>query len=97
MASGYTMIPTSTEGQAKMAKSGNSGAFKSKPAGKQAVKGGGSGKMQKFSGSGPQAPDSTAQTKHAGKGAPFPKGGPSGKMAKFKAVKTQKPGQSGQS
>jgi len=52
-------------------------------AGKQAVKGGGSGKMQKFSGSGPQKADSTAQTKHAGKGAAFPQGGPSGKMQKF--------------
>jgi len=83
MASGYTMIPTSTEGQAKMAKSGNKSSFKSKPAGKQAVKGGGSGKMQKFSGSGPQKADSTAQTKHAGKGAAFPQGGPSGKMQKF--------------
>jgi len=87
------MIPTTDEGNAKVKSATQP---KSKPAGKQAIKGGGSGKMQKFSGSGPQAPDSTAQTKHAGKGAPFPKGGPSGKMQKFKPVKAQKPGQSGQ-
>ena len=96
MASGYTMIPTTSEGNPKVAKSGNSNNFKSKPAGKQAIKAGGSGKMQKFSGSGPQKADSTAQVKHSGKGAPFPQGGPSGKMQKFKPVKAQKPGQSGQ-
>jgi len=64
----------------------------SKPAGKQKIQAGGKGKMQKFSGSGPQKPDSTAQTKHSGKGASFPSGGPSGKMHKFVPVKPVKGG-----
>jgi hypothetical protein len=60
---------------------------KSKPAGKQKIQAGGSGKMHAFSGAGPQASAVTGVTKHAGKGGQFAKGGPSGKMAKFTAVK----------
>lgn len=78
-----------------MAKGGKS--FKSKPAGAQAIKGGGSGKMAKFTGAGPQKPDSTAQAKTSGKGAPFPQGGPSGKMHSFKGTAPQKSGRSSQS
>jgi hypothetical protein len=63
---------------------------KSKPAGKQKIQAGGSGKMHKFSGAGPQAPDKTAVTTHSGKGAAFPSGGPSGKMQKFTPVKAAK-------
>lgn len=70
----------------------NNKSFKSKPAGKQKIDAGPSGKMAKFTGAGTQKPDSTAQTKHAGKGAPFPKGGPSGKMHKFTPVKAVKGG-----
>lgn len=74
-----------------MAKSVNAGKkFSSKPSEK--VSGGPSGKMQKFSGAGPQASGGTATTKHSGKGAPFPQGGPSGKMHGFSPVKPQKPG-----
>ncbi len=65
---------------------------KSKPAGKQKIEAGPSGKMKKFGGAGPQAPGGSAVTPHSGKGAAFPEGGPSGKMAKFVPVKTQKPG-----
>jgi hypothetical protein len=70
---------------------------KSKPAGKQKIQAGPSGKMHKFSGVGAQAPGVSATTKHSGKGAAFPSGGPSGKMQKFSAVKAQKPGRSSQS
>lgn len=63
----------------------------SKPAGKQKIQAGPSGKMHKFSGAGAQAPDKTAVTKHSGKGAAFPQGGPSGKMQKFTGVKAVKP------
>lgn len=62
----------------------------SKPAGKQKIQAGGSGKMHKFSGAGPQAADKTAVTQHKGKGAAFPSGGPSGKMHKFTPVKAVK-------
>ena len=63
----------------------------SKSAGKMKIQAGPSGKMQKFSGAGPQKPGVSATTKHSGKGAPFAKGGPSGKMAKFQGVKAVKP------
>jgi hypothetical protein len=62
----------------------------SKPAGKQKIQAGPSGKMQKFSGAGPQAPGVSATTKHSGKGAQFASGGPSGKMHKFTGVKAVK-------
>lgn len=64
---------------------------KSKSAGKQKIQAGPSGKMQKFSGAGPQAPSGSAVTKHSGKGASFAKGGPGGKMQKFSPVKAVKP------
>ena len=63
----------------------------SKPAGKQKIQAGPSGKMQKFSGAGPQKSGVSATTKHSGKGAAFPEGGPSGKMQKFSGVKAVKP------
>jgi hypothetical protein len=88
MASGFTMIPTKHDGKGAKTLAKTT----SKPAGKQAIKAGGSGKMQKFSGSGPQPADKTAQAKHSGKGAPFPKGGPSGKMHKFTPTKPVKGG-----
>jgi hypothetical protein len=69
----------------------------SKPAGKFKVQAGGSGKMHKFSGLGPQAAGVSAVTQHPGKGAAFAKGGPSGKMQKFSPVKAQKSGRSSQS
>ena len=62
----------------------------SKPAGKFKIQPGGSGKMHKFSGAGPQKPGVSATTKHSGKGAEFPAGGPSGKMQKFSPVKAVK-------
>ena len=62
----------------------------SKSAGKQKIQAGPSGKMQKFSGVGAQAPGVSATTKHSGKGSPFAKGGPSGKMHKFEGVKAVK-------
>lgn len=64
----------------------------SKPAGKQKIQAGGSGKMHKFSGAGPQKSGVTATTQHKGKGAAFVKAGPSGKMKKFTPVKAQKSG-----
>lgn len=64
----------------------------SKPAGKQKIGAGPSGKMQKFTGVGTQKPGGTAVTNTGGKGAAFPSGGPSGKMQKFTPVKPQKPG-----
>lgn len=70
----------------------NAKVFKNKPAGKQAVKGGPSGAMHKFSGVSPQQPGGSAVTDSPGKGAAFAKGGPSGKMQKFTPVKPQKPG-----
>jgi hypothetical protein len=70
---------------------------KSKPAGGFAIKGGPSGKMQKFAGASAQQPGVTHRTNKAGKGAQFPEGGPSGKMQKFSAVKAQKSGRSSQS
>jgi hypothetical protein len=63
----------------------------SKSAGGQKIQAGPSGKMHKFSGVGPQKADSTAVTKHSGKGAKFAEGGPSGKMHKFTPVKALKP------
>ena len=69
----------------------------SKPAGKQKIQAGGSGKMHTFAGAGDQKPGVTATTSSKGKGAPFPSGGPSGKMHKFSAVKAQKSGRSSQS
>lgn len=63
----------------------------SKPAGKQKIDAGPSGKMHKFSGAGAQKPGVSATTKHSGKGAAFPQGGPSGKMQKFTGVKAVKP------
>lgn len=63
-----------------------------KPAGKQAIQGGPSGKMHKFSGAGSQKSGITSVTPHAGKGASFASGGPSGKMQGFTPVKAQKPG-----
>lgn len=69
----------------------------SKPAGKQKIQAGGSGKMHKFSGAGPQAAGGSAVTQHKGKGASFAAGGPSGKMHGFVAVKPQKAGRSSQS
>ena len=68
----------------------------SKPAGKQAIKAGPSGKMHKFGGAGAQQPGISSVTPHSGKGAAFPSGGPSGKMNKGGAVKAQKSGRSGQ-
>ena len=62
----------------------------SKPAGKQKIQAGPSGKMQKFTGVSAQEPGVTHRTNKAGKGAPFPKGGPSGKMHKFEGVKAVK-------
>jgi hypothetical protein len=70
--------------------------FKSKPAGKQQVQAGPSGKMKKFGGAPLQTPGQTAQLGMTGKGPEFPQGGPSGKMQKFSPVKPQKPGQSAQ-
>lgn len=64
----------------------------SKPAGKQKIQAGGSGKMHKFAGAGPQKPGVSGTTEHKGKGAPFAKGGPSGKMTGNMKVGQQKPG-----
>jgi hypothetical protein len=69
----------------------------SKPAGKQAVKGGPSGKMHKFAGATPQQPGVSATSTSSGKGGEFAKGGGSGKMHGFSPVKPQKPGRSSQS
>jgi len=74
-----------------MAKDGKQ--FKSKPAGKFAVKAGPSGGMHDFSGVSPQTPDRTATAAKGGKGGKFsdklPVGG-SGKMQKFSPVKAVK-------
>ena len=78
-----------------MAKGGKSS--KSKPAGKQKIEAGGSGKMKKFAGATAQKPGVTATSSSGGKGAPFPAGGPSGKMHSFAGTKAQKPGRSSQS
>jgi hypothetical protein len=69
----------------------------SKPAGKFAVKAGGSGKMKKFGGAVPQQPGVSATSQGSGKGNPFAKAGPSGKMHGFSPVKPQKSGRSSQS
>lgn len=69
----------------------------SKPAGKQKIQAGPSGKMKKFGGAAEQKPGVTATTQGSGKGNPFAKGGPSGKMHGFSPVKAQKSGRSGQS
>lgn len=69
----------------------------SKPAGKQKIQAGPSGKMKKFGGAVPQAPGVTATSQGSGKGNPFAKAGPSGKMHGFSPVKAQKSGRSGQS
>jgi hypothetical protein len=66
--------------------------FKSKPAGKQKVQAGPSGKMKKFGGAPAQTPGQTASLGMTGKGPAFPQGGPSGKMQTFTPVKPQKPG-----
>lgn len=58
----------------------------SKPAGKQKIQAGPSGKMHSFSGVGTQKPGVTAVTKGS-TGGKFAKGGPSGKMQKFSPVK----------
>lgn len=63
----------------------------SKPAGKQAIKAGPSGKMQKFKAAGPQKADRTS-VEMSGGGGNYAKGGPSGKMQKFSPVGAQKPG-----
>jgi hypothetical protein len=70
----------------------NSKQFKSKPAGDQKIKAGGSGKMAKFTAASPQPPGVTHRANKAGKGAPFPQGGPSGKMAGASKVSPQQPG-----
>jgi hypothetical protein len=70
---------------------------KSKPAGKQKIQAGPSGKMHKFAGLAPQKPGISSVTPGSGKGAAFAKGGPSGKMHGFTAVKGQKSGRSSQS
>jgi hypothetical protein len=62
----------------------------SKPAGKQKIQAGPSGKMHKFSGVTAQKPGVSATTKGSGKGASFAKGGPSGKMQRFSPVKAAK-------
>jgi hypothetical protein len=70
----------------------------SKPAGKQLVKGGPSGKMHNFQGVGTQQPGVSAVTaKNAGKKFSGPSAGPSGKMHGFTPVKPQKSGRSSQS
>ena len=68
----------------------------SKSASAQKINAGGSGKMHKFSGAGPQAPGVTATTERKGKGAKFVKAGSAGKMQKFSPVTAQKSGRSGQ-
>lgn len=62
----------------------------SKPAGKQKIQAGPSGKMKKFGGAVAQKPGVSATTQGSGKGAAFVKGGPSGKMHPFTAVKAVK-------
>jgi hypothetical protein len=62
----------------------------SKPAGKQAVKAGPSGKMHKFESTGTQKPQQTAQMGRGG--GKFAKGGPSGKMQKFQGTTAVTPG-----
>jgi hypothetical protein len=69
----------------------------SKPAGKQAIKGGPSGGMHKFSGAAQQKPGISSNTNPTGKGGAFAKGGPSGKMHGFSPVKAQKSGRTSQS
>ena len=65
----------------------------SKPAGKQKIQAGGSGKMQSFKPVGDQTPGvSSVAGKGGGKAWPSDMGGPSGKMQKFTPVKPQKPG-----
>ncbi len=91
MASGNTMVPT-TSGPAPRRTDRKNKTTTSKPAGKQKIQAGGSGKMHKFAGATPQQPGVTATSTSSGKGAPFAKGGPSGKMQKFTPVKPQKPG-----
>jgi len=67
--------------------------FKSKPAGKQAILPGGSGKMQKFKPVGDQKPGVTGVSPGGGsKSFQPPSTGGSGKMKKFKPVKPQKAG-----
>ena len=70
----------------------NAKTFTNKPAGKQALKGGPSGAMHKFSGAAQQQPGGSANTNPKGKNGGFVKAGPSGKMQTFTPVKTQKPG-----
>lgn len=81
-----------------MASSLKNKGFKSMDAGKQAVKGGGSGKMQKFTPVGTQPSDNVAVKNSGGSknpGGAIPTGG-SGKMQKFKGVAAQKSGRTGQ-
>jgi hypothetical protein len=93
MASGYTMVPYTNKqdygGRSKMAGTKKATA---KPAGKQAIQAGPSGKMKKFGGAPAQTPGQTAQLGMTGKGPEFIQGGPSGKMQKFTPVKPQRPG-----
>jgi hypothetical protein len=90
------MVKHEGKGAKTVAKASTKKATSKSPAG-QKIQAGGSGKMHSFSGAGPQKADSTATTKHAGKGAAFPAGGPSGKMHGFAGVKAQKSGRSSQS
>jgi hypothetical protein len=65
----------------------------SKPAGKQKIQAGGSGKMNSFKPVGDQQPGvSSVSGKGGSKSWPSDMGGPSGKMQKFTPVKPQKPG-----
>lgn len=65
----------------------------SKPAGKQKIQAGGSGKMHSFKGVGDQKPGvSSVDASNGGKAWPSNMGGPTGKMQKFTPVKPQKPG-----
>ena len=65
----------------------------SKPAGKQKIQAGGSGKMNSFKPVGTQAAGGSAVAGSGGSKAwPSSLGGPSGKMQKMSPVKPQKPG-----
>jgi hypothetical protein len=64
----------------------------SKPAGKQKVVAGPSGKMKKFGGAPKQTPGQTASLGMTGKGPTGPTAGPSGQMQTFTPVKPQRPG-----
>ena len=71
----------------------NSKKFSSKPAGKQKIQAGGSGKMNPFKPVGDQQPGVSSVAGSGGsKSWPSGLGGPSGKMQKMTPVKPQKPG-----